>query len=118
MFVTRDTDSLLDTGTIVSNESDPAKVAPYTTGIPVGVVLDAATHYDMDDPTVITGYSARVVCGPSTAIKLPASKIPPSYDGRIANYNVGANGVIELITDGSAGRGVIVGLDPTWITWG
>jgi hypothetical protein len=120
MFVTRNTTSLLSPGAIVINNSaNPEQVDIFVSGKPTGIVLDGSEVYDMEEPTRIIGHVARIVFGPGTSIQLPAGRVPPGYDGRIARYVVGDNGSLTVATSADEHtEGTIVGLNPTWVTWG
>jgi len=115
-YFTLKTDTLLVPGQVVQN--DPARpdfVLPHTTGVPVGMVLDAAPIYggDFDNPSVV-GYSARVVYGGGDhAVQITP---PAGYQGEIKRFDVADNGVITPVSTG--GVGSLVGLNPTWATWG
>lgn len=115
-FTTKSSDSLLSQGQVVQN--DPTRsdfVAPHAGGVPVGLVIDASEVYggDLDNPTV-TGYSARIIYGGGDH---PVQvETPTGYDGRISRFDVQANGVITPVEVG--GVGSLVGLNPTWATWG
>ena len=116
-FFTLRTDALLVAGQVVQNDpTRPTYVIPHTTGLPVGMVLDSAPVYggeDFDNP-VITGYSARVVYGGGDhAVQITP---PAGYQGEIKRFDVADNGVITPVSTG--GVGALVGLNPTWATWG
>jgi len=115
-FTTKSTDTLMTAGAIVQNDpTRPEFVAPHTTGTPVGLVIDAAPVYggDFDNPSIV-GYSARIVYGGGDH---PVQVTPPAgYDGRISRFDVGANGQLVIVSSG--GHGSLVGVSPTWATWG
>ena len=115
-FFRKQTDSELTPGQVVQNDPGrPDFVLPHADGVPVGMVLDATPEYggDFDNPTII-GYSARIVYGGGDhAVQITP---PAGYDGRISRFDVGANGQLVIVATG--GHGSLVGLNPTWATWG
>ena len=114
-YTTKSTPSLLSAGQVVENHpTDPSKVNPHTTGIPSGIVLDGETLYaSLEDPTPI-GFAARVIYGGGDqSVIIPT---PAGYTGQISRFDVGSGGVITPIHSG--GYGYLVGLSPTWATWG
>jgi hypothetical protein len=114
-YTTKKTESLLAAGQIVENHpTNPSMVQPHTTGTPTGIVLEGETVYDGIDNPVAIGFSARVVYGGGDkSVPVPT---PSGYTGEISRFNVTTGGVVAPVATG--GYGYLVGVSPTWLTWG
>ena len=114
-YTTKKSSSLLAAAQIVENHpTDPSMVQPHMSGRAVGIVLDGETVYDGIDNPVAIGFSARVVYGGGDK-SVPVAT-PPGYTGEISRFDVTTGGVIVPVATG--GYGYLVGVSPTWLTWG